>query len=37
MCALAVKGESKIDWERVIERAIRFSAVEIIWGEGDKI
>jgi len=37
MCALAVKGESKIDWERVIERAIRFSAVEIIWGEGDKV
>ncbi len=37
MYALAVKGRSKIDWERVIERAIRFSAVEIIWGEGDKI
>jgi len=35
-CALAVKGKSSIDWERVIERAIRFSAVEIIWGYGDE-
>jgi len=35
-CALAVKGKSRIDWERVIHRAIRFSAVEIIWGYGDE-
>jgi len=35
-CALAVKGKSSIDWERVIHRAIRFSAVEIIWGYGDE-
>jgi ADP-heptose:LPS heptosyltransferase/SAM-dependent methyltransferase len=35
-CALAVKGKSSIDWERVIQRAIRFSAVEIIWGYGDE-
>ena len=34
--ALAVKGKSSIDWERVIQRAIRFSAVEIIWGYGDE-
>ena len=34
--ALAVKGKSSIDWERVIHRAIRFSAVEIIWGYGDE-
>ncbi len=34
--ALAVKGKSDIDWERVIERAIRLSAVEIIWGYGDE-
>jgi ADP-heptose:LPS heptosyltransferase/2-polyprenyl-3-methyl-5-hydroxy-6-metoxy-1,4-benzoquinol methylase len=35
-CALAVKGKSNIDWEGVIHRAIRFSAVEIIWGYGDE-
>ncbi len=35
-CALAVKGKSSIDWERVVHRAIRFSAVEIIWGYGDE-
>jgi len=34
--ALVVKGKSSIDWERVIQRAIRFSAVEIIWGYGDE-
>ena len=34
--ALAVKGKSSIDWERVIQRAIRFSAIEIIWGYGDE-
>nr|NAZ29816.1 methyltransferase domain-containing protein [Caldimicrobium sp.] len=34
--ALAVKGKSSIDWERVIHRAIRFSAVEIIWGFSDE-
>jgi 2-polyprenyl-3-methyl-5-hydroxy-6-metoxy-1,4-benzoquinol methylase len=34
--ALAVKGKNSIDWERVIQRAIRFSAVEIIWGYGDE-
>jgi len=34
--ALAVKGKSSIDWERVIHRAIRFSAAEIIWGYGDE-
>jgi ADP-heptose:LPS heptosyltransferase/SAM-dependent methyltransferase len=36
-CALAVKGKSSIDWERVIQRAIRFSVVEIIWGYGDEL
>jgi len=35
-CALAVKGKSSIDWERMIHRAIRFSAIEIIWGYGDE-
>jgi ADP-heptose:LPS heptosyltransferase/2-polyprenyl-3-methyl-5-hydroxy-6-metoxy-1,4-benzoquinol methylase len=35
-CALAVKGKSSIDWERMVHRAIRFSAVEIIWGYGDE-
>ena len=34
--ALAVKGKSSIDWERMVHRAIRFSAVEIIWGYGDE-
>ncbi len=33
--ALAVKGSSGIDIESLIKRAIRMSAVEIIWGRWD--
>ncbi|SHK21141.1 methyltransferase domain-containing protein [Thermocrinis minervae] len=35
--AIAVKGKSDIDWERVVSRAIRLSAVEIIYNRDDLI
>ncbi|MEJ5226425.1 methyltransferase domain-containing protein [Thermodesulfovibrio sp.] len=33
--AIAVKGKSPINFEEVIKRAIRYSAVETIWSKGD--
>ncbi len=33
--ALALKGGNKISFESIIKRAIKYSAVEIIWGRGD--
>lgn len=37
MYALAVKGYSDINWEEIIRKSIKFSAVEIIWGRDEKI
>jgi len=33
--AIAVKGKSNYDWEKIIKRSIRYSTVEIIWGKGN--
>lgn len=35
--AIAVKGKNKINLEELIKKAIKYSAVEIIWGRSDKI
>ncbi|MGB9934618.1 methyltransferase domain-containing protein [Thermodesulfovibrio yellowstonii] len=34
--AIAVKGRSLINFEEIIKKAIKYSAIEIIWGRGDK-
>lgn len=34
--AIAVKGKSPVKFEELIKRAIRYSAVEVIWGRADK-
>lgn len=34
--AIAVKGKSPVNFEELIKKAIRYSAVEIIWGRADK-
>ncbi len=34
-CAIVVKGQAKVNLEELIGRAIRMSAVEIIWGKGN--
>lgn len=34
--AIAVKGKNKINFEELIKKSIKYSAVEIIWGRGDK-
>lgn len=33
---IAVKGKAPINLEEMIKKAIKYSAVEIIWGRGDK-
>ncbi|MCS7214566.1 MAG: methyltransferase domain-containing protein [Thermodesulfovibrio sp.] len=33
---IATKGHSSINFEEIIKKAIKYSAVEIIWGRGDK-
>ncbi|WP_353683441.1 methyltransferase domain-containing protein [Thermodesulfovibrio sp. 3907-1M] len=35
--AIAVKGKNSINLEEIIKKAIKYSAVEIIWGKGDKL
>lgn len=35
-CAIAVKGRSPVNLEELIKKAIKYSAVEIIWGRADK-
>lgn len=36
MYAIGVKGKSDINFEELIKRAIKYSAVDIIWGRADK-
>jgi len=36
-CAIAVKGQNSIHFEELIKKSIKYSAVDIIWGRGDKI
>jgi hypothetical protein len=35
--AIAVKGRCPINLEELIKKAIKYSAVEIIWGRADKV
>lgn len=34
--AIAVKGRNSINFEEIIKKSIKYSAVELIWGRGDK-
>jgi len=35
--AIAVKGQNSIYFQELIKKSIKYSAVDIIWGRGDKI
>jgi len=35
--AIAVKGKSSVNLEEIIKKAIKYSAVEIIWSRGDRV